>query len=207
MPSISHTNSRNFVVLTSCHRYFRYIIMMKNLSLRHLRAFLFALTITFAQLVALSYQLFNNELPCPLCLLQRLGLFIFVCGAIAQLKHEKFLPRYDILMICGCVYTMMVSLRQVLLHIQAGDLGYGSALFGLHFYTWNTILCFFLLLALAFPNIHSLFKISPRFITKNVNKILISILIIALTNIVLIYMECGFYQCPDNPENYINKFV
>ncbi len=37
------------------------------------------------------------------------------------------------------VFSAMVALRQIALHVLPGEGGYGTALFGLHLYTWSFI--------------------------------------------------------------------
>ena len=89
-----------------------------------------------ANVIALFYQFVFHELPCPLCLLQRVGLFCIAFGAIMNLKHGKEF-KYDLIIIISSIYSLIVAMRQVLLHIVPGDAGYGSKFLDLHFYTWN----------------------------------------------------------------------
>ena len=46
------------------------------------------------------------------------------------------------MMILGALLGMVMSTRQVLLHIKPGDPGYGGTVLGLHFYTWALITFF-----------------------------------------------------------------
>ena len=43
------------------------------------------------------------------------------------------------MILVSSLVTGFISMRQVSLHLAPGDPGYGSALFGLHFYTWALI--------------------------------------------------------------------
>src|SRR5439155_3375813 len=45
---------------------------------------------------------------------------------------------YGMILVASLV-TGFISIRQVSLHLAPGDPGYGSTLFGLHFYTWALV--------------------------------------------------------------------
>ena len=83
---------------------------------------------------AFAAQLLLHELPCPLCLLQRI---LFALLAIGPILNIRFGPRpsHYALSLLTAVLGATVSTRQVLLHILPGDAGYGSALLGYHYYT------------------------------------------------------------------------
>ncbi len=87
---------------------------------------------------AFAAQLWLNELPCPLCLLQRIQ---FALLAIGPMLNVRFGPRpshYAISLLTAAAGAAF-AMRQVLLHIMPGDPGYGSALLGYHYYTWAFI--------------------------------------------------------------------
>src|SRR5260370_13104706 len=48
-------------------------------------------------------------------------------------------PSHYAMSLFAAVAGVVVSTRHVLLHIMPGDLGYGSALLGYHYYTWALI--------------------------------------------------------------------
>src|SRR5664279_5259332 len=84
---------------------------------------------------ALAVQLLLlHELPCPLCLLQRLQ---FTTLAIGPILNIRFGPRpsHYAMSLLSAGLGAVVSIRQILLHILPGDPGYGSALAGYHYYT------------------------------------------------------------------------
>ena len=78
---------------------------------------------------AFAAQLMLRELPCPLCLLQRI---LFALLAIGPILNIRFGPRpsHYALSLLAAVVGASVSTRQVLLHILPGDAGYGSGLPG-----------------------------------------------------------------------------
>lgn len=87
---------------------------------------------------AFAVQFGRGELPCPLCLLQRLAFVLAGMGLMLNLTVGDR-PLHYAMTIGAAVGGCIPSLRQIALHLQPGDPGFGSALFGLHFYTWAFI--------------------------------------------------------------------
>ena len=94
-----------------------------------------------------------GEYPCPLCLLQRMAMIMCAIGSIFIITHGHY-ARIQGFSVIGLGYGMsvlsavlglVISSRQVLLHIEPGDPGYGSAVLGLHLYTWALIVFLFVL--------------------------------------------------------------
>ncbi|MBF1995936.1 disulfide bond formation protein B [Serratia symbiotica] len=155
-------------------------------------------------LVAFYYQLVNFELPCPLCLLQRVGLILAGFGFLLNIRQGINVSHYGMVLI-GSLVTGMVAVRQILLHITPGDPGYGSTFLGLHFYTWALITSVLIVIAVALIMIIS--DLSRKWIAfprlPAVNKIaclLFALLIVG--NLVSTVLECGSGQCADNPIKY-----
>jgi len=96
------------------------------------------LGISLVLMVAFYYQLALGELPCPLCLLQRAGFVAIGIGFLFNLRIGEHASHHAMIL-AGSLVTGFISVRQVALHLGAGDPGYGSTLFGLHFYTWALI--------------------------------------------------------------------
>jgi disulfide bond formation protein DsbB len=154
---------------------------------------------------AFAAQLLLHELPCPLCLLQRL---LFALLAIGPILNIRFGPRpsHYALSLMTAVLGATVSTRQVLLHILPGDAGYGSALLGYHYYTWALIgftAAIVLLAAMLLFDRQFEHRAAPgsspgRFARGAVW------LVIGLTalNVLSTLLECGFAACADNPVVY-----
>lgn len=104
--------------------------------------------ISLILLVAFYFQFFLGELPCPLCLLQRLGLLAIGFGFLLNIRYRPR-PVHYTLSILAAFVTALVSMRQILLHIAPGDHGFGSAVFGLHMYTWVFILAVLVIIYVA----------------------------------------------------------
>src|SRR5262245_51703044 len=90
-------------------------------------------------LVAFGMQFGLNELPCPLCMLQRVALVLCGFGFLLNLRFGVQPLHYG-LSILSALLGFAAAGRQVMLHIVPGTGAYGSALFGLHLYTWSAIL-------------------------------------------------------------------
>ncbi len=160
----------------------------------------------FANISALFFQFDYNELPCPLCLLQRFGFLAIGFGAFLNISRENSW-KHDLIIVISSIYTLFVGSRQVFLHILPNDPGYGDPFLGLHFYTWSVIISFmFIILISISPFIKTILDLLKIEIKHNVflSKMFRTILmIILLVNIVSTYLECGFGQCADNPTYYM----
>ncbi|MDR0329434.1 MAG: disulfide bond formation protein B [Rickettsia sp.] len=156
--------------------------------------------------VAFIFQFFYYEPPCPLCLLQRFGFIAIGLGALLSIIYNPSW-KYDMIIFISSIYTLMVGLRQVLLHILPHDLGYGNTFLGLHFYTWSAIISFSLILLMSIIPIVSLIlskfsilQFYPSFVPTLIE---ISLIIIILVNVFATYFECGFGMCPSDPTTYL----
>ncbi|TNH44987.1 disulfide bond formation protein B [Photorhabdus luminescens] len=160
--------------------------------------------ISAALTLAFYYQLVLSELPCPLCLLQRAGMITIGFGFLFNLRFGIKSAHYG-LSLLGCIVTGIVAIRQVFLHITPGDLGYGSALFGLHFYTWALICSVIAIIGISVMLISkSLEKTTEAKPNKSViGQIIIGLFVILITaNLISTILECGGGQCDDNPTFY-----
>jgi disulfide bond formation protein DsbB len=165
---------------------------------------LYALALLLA--AAFGAQLLLGELPCPLCLLQRI---MFAMLAVGPILNIRFGPRpsHYAMSLLAAVAGAVVSTRQVLLHIMPGDAGYGSALLGYHYYTWALIgfiaaivlLAAILLFDRQFENDAAA---SP--LAGNLFGYVAVWLVIGLTamNVASAFLECGPRACADNPVAY-----
>lgn len=93
---------------------------------------------------SLYIQLVMGEFPCPLCMLQRMSMMFCALGQafiLSRITADGHLSHKDFML--GNAMTLLAALagacyaiRQILLHIVPPDPGYGSAILGLHLYTW-----------------------------------------------------------------------
>lgn len=154
---------------------------------------------------AFAAQLLLGELPCPLCLLQRI---MFALLAIGPILNIRFGPRasHYALSLLAAVVGAAVSTRQVLLHIMPGDAGYGTALFGYHYYTWALIafIAAIVLLSLLLLFDRQFEKAPAAHSAPGVIAHIAVWLVIGLTtaNVASTLLECGFKACADDPVVY-----
>jgi disulfide bond formation protein DsbB len=99
-------------------------------------------------IAAMAYQYLNAEIPCPLCLLQRLALF-GVCFGIVQNVRNGYSDRNTGWSILFTLFLLIVSVRQTLINIypREGHAYVGSAVFGIHMPVWCVLIATALLIA------------------------------------------------------------
>ncbi|WP_455476513.1 disulfide bond formation protein B [Bartonella sp. B17] len=155
-------------------------------------------------LVAFYYQLVKFELPCPLCLLQRVGMMLAGCGFLFNICYRIKNTHYA-MVILGCMVTSLVAARQIFLHITPDDLGYGSTFWGFHFYTWAfiiSVLCILgVLLVMILTEISNKFEVLSSFPMLSKTASFLFIFLIA-ANLISTVLECGSGQCEDDPVKY-----
>jgi disulfide bond formation protein DsbB len=155
---------------------------------------------------AFAAQLLLYELPCPLCLLQRIQFAMLAIGPILNIRHGPRPSHYALSLLAAIAGAVFAS-RQVLLHIMPGDPGYGSAILGFHYYTWALIgFGIAIVLIAAILLFDRQFKADDR--TRppaagpfEQTAIWLVIALIA-ANVLSTLLECGFGACPDNPADY-----
>jgi disulfide bond formation protein DsbB len=151
-------------------------------------------------------QLLLHELPCPLCLLQRIQFAMLAIGPILNIRHGPRPSHYAVSLFAAIAGAAFAT-RQVLLHIMPGDPGYGSALLGFHYYTWALIG-----FGTSIVLIATILLCDSQFTTNNTAPSAKAgalaqaavWLVIALTaaNVISTLLECGFGACADNPVGY-----
>jgi len=164
--------------------------------------------ITAILLAAFYFQIARGELPCPLCLLQRVAFTALAFGPILAVRSGPRPFHYGLVIIaamCGGV----IAGRQILLHILPGDAGYGSVLLGYHFYTW-AFLCFAaaILAAAVMLLFDAQFETeaaphAPPYVPGLFETAAVWLVIaVALLNAGSALLECGFGTCPADPVHY-----
>lgn len=154
---------------------------------------------------AFAAQFILGELPCPLCLLQRIMFALLAIGPILNIRFGPRPSNYALSLLAAFVGAA-VSTRQVLLHIMPGDTGYGTALFGYHYYTWALIgfvaAIALLSLVLLFDRQFETDTSAPA--APGIVAHLAVWLVIAITaaNVASTLLECGFKACADDPVVY-----
>jgi disulfide bond formation protein DsbB len=157
-------------------------------------------------IAAFAAQLWLDELPCPLCLLQRLQFAMLAAGPILNVRCGPHPSHYGASLLAA-VAGAAVALRQMLLHIMPGDPGFGSALLGYHYYTWAFI---GFAVAIVLIAIVLLFdrqfepdaKAAPAAVGAFADIAVWLVIALTALNVLSTLLECGFGPCPDNPVVY-----
>jgi disulfide bond formation protein DsbB len=153
---------------------------------------------------AFAAQLWLNELPCPLCLLQGIQFALLAIGPILNVRYGPRPSHYAVALLTAAAGAAF-AMRQILLHIMPGDPGYGSALLGYHYYTWAFIgFAVAIILIAAVLLFDRQFQDDAKPVQAGAFASIAVWLVIALTtlNVVSTLLECGFAACPDNPVEY-----
>jgi len=152
-------------------------------------------------------QFVEGEFPCPLCLLQRLAMLGVAFGAMLNLRYGIHTRHYGVSLL-SAIFGASVSIRQILLHIDPSDSGYGSPVSGMHLYTWALIVfvvAIFLIAVMMFFE-GQFEKNADNKSTSNLSRfikaVFFLVVLIAAANVVTTFLECGLGQCPDNPTSY-----
>lgn len=158
--------------------------------------------------LAFIFQFVLKELPCPLCLLQRLGLLAIGFGFLLNL-HYRPSPLHYGLSCLAALYTASVAGRQVLLHIVPGTGGYGLPFLGLHLYTWVFIFSIAISLStiviLSIPQQYTVKKsttINTHAFKGLSHLVFIFFVALLVFNCMNTFAECGVNACPDDPIAY-----
>lgn len=160
---------------------------------------------------AFGAQFLGNELPCPLCILQRMAMLLCAAGPAwllatswrREVDARDYARCYGASVVAALVGAV-IACRQVLLHIAPGDPGYGGTVLGYHLYTWALVV---FATVVAVSGLH-LFLLAPeraeRLPFAQAARAAVALLIaIAAANAVAVFVEEGFHAVlPDNPTSY-----
>jgi disulfide bond formation protein DsbB len=167
------------------------------------------LAVSIVMMFALYAQIVEHELPCPLCLIQRLGFAGVMLGLLLNALYSPK-PKFYTLSTIFAVFGAAAALRQISLHVIPGTPFYGDAFLGFHFYTWAFI-CFSLIITglsiiSGFAKQYQqnlgqkrlAFKQQPMFIKISV----VLAIVILLLNTIITFAQCGPDVCTDDPTIY-----
>ncbi|MEN0097797.1 MAG: disulfide bond formation protein B [Brucella pseudogrignonensis] len=153
---------------------------------------------------AMVLQYANGEIPCPLCLLQRVAMFGVCFGIILQFRHGFSYRNTGMSMIFS-LFLLIVSVRQTLLDIypRPGHEYIGTSVFGLHMPVWSILIAVALLIAFAFQLI--LWGGSTQLQHKSLTHqsslrvlataLSLYVIAIGVINFVSVGVQCGVDEC------------
>lgn len=148
-------------------------------------------------------QLVFKELPCPLCLLQRVGFMMVMFGFMLNIRFGPQQPHYGIILL-GALFGATAALRQVSLHLLPGDPGYGNPLLGMHYYTWAFVI--FVLTIIGVAVLLCLWrqeKNTSKYHIKSIGKLACYIAVtVVIINIVSTFIMTGPHVTPADPHSY-----
>jgi disulfide bond formation protein DsbB len=170
-----------------------------------------ALGLAFLLLIAFILQISLHELPCSLCLLQRIGILAIAFGFLLNVQF-KIRPMHYALSLLSAILTAAISARQIFLHVIPGTPGYGFPVFGLHLYTWVFLLCVAIIVYIAIifsiaPQYHYEAKLRNKGVQLFTHIVFALVFFLAIFNGVSTYLECGIKACPENPVEYEIQLV
>jgi disulfide bond formation protein DsbB len=146
---------------------------------------------------AFSYQIIESEEPCPLCLLQRLGMIGIATALLLNLRFGIKVEHYG-LAILSALIGRIVSLRQISLHVCPQFPTFGQPVFGYDLYVWAFIV--FTCSVFAAAVLLIVFGFSGN---RDVHPVwngwdklaFAAVFLITLANIFTTFMECGLSPC------------
>lgn len=164
---------------------------------------------------SLQLQFGVGEQPCPLCIVQRSGMFAIAVGPMMNLLWG-IRARHYALSILGAVVGAAASTRQILLHIaDPNDPGYGPAVLGWHLYTWALVTFIIAIVGCALLILwQTPYQAGDQGVLREPGLvrplgvfIIVWVTLFALIWIVIdlaavgvsVVPECGLGECPDDP--------
>jgi len=151
---------------------------------------------------ALFMQYGRGELPCPLCLLQRVAM-LGVCFGLMQNFRGGFSDRNLGYSLLFSVFLLIVAVRQTLLDIypRPGHEYVGSAVLGLHMPVWSVVIAVALITAFALklcivgseqgartPDRRSMLGGAAAMVS-------LYVIALALVNFGSVVVQCGLGEC------------
>ena len=150
---------------------------------------------------AMVMQYAFGEIPCPLCLLQRVAMFGCCFGLIRQLRSNNSERGTGIALIFT-VLLLVISVRQTLLDLfpRPGHDYVGSTVFGIHLPVWSVIISVALLLGFAirlalFGGAHNTADAERHLPRTVVRALVIYLVVICAINFLSVVAQCGLDQC------------
>lgn len=151
---------------------------------------------------AMTLQYVYGELPCPLCLLQRVAMFGVCFGIIMHFRNGPS-ARYTGLSLLFALFLLIVSVRQTLLDIypRPGHSYIGSAVLGLHMPVWSILIALAILLAFAIKlsllgGFERLRDSQPSPLLLTVARWLgLYVIALCAINFVSVILQCGSGEC------------
>lgn len=153
---------------------------------------------------AMTMQYVYGELPCPLCLLERVALFGVAFGIGMNFRHG-FSYRNTGLSLLFAIFLLVVSVRQTLLDIypRPGHEYIGTAVFGLHMPVWSILIALAILTGYALKL--TLLGDDDRLEHAQIGRVAglsrialvlsLYVVVLCIINFVSVILQCGLGEC------------
>jgi len=165
-----------------------------------------------------GYQFVYRELPCTLCLLKRLAMVAVAYGAAMNLMLGPA-PRHYGVCLVSAVCGLAVSVRQSLLHINpyfdkasgqptleaTANPPFGESIWGLNLYAWGVIIFGTVILAVGIVELlrepsrdAGYARREPDWLARLAVLGVGLLFLVAASEAVLVFLECGIGDCPND---------
>lgn len=164
---------------------------------------------------AYGYQFWYRELPCTLCLLQRVAMMAVALGAAMNVMLGPD-PRHYGVCLVSAVFGMAISIRQSLLHINpyfdtatakptlsaTTNPPFGQAVMGLDLYVWGVVIFGMVILSvgiiLLFRGQFRAVRNEPAWLARLANVGVGILFAVAALEALTTFLECGLGDCPND---------
>jgi disulfide bond formation protein DsbB len=150
---------------------------------------------------AMAIQFIGREIPCPLCLLERVAMFGCCFGLIHQLRNGGSQRGAGIGLVFS-VLLLLISARQTLIDLvpRPGHAYIGGAIFGVHMPVWSVFIAVALLLGFAlrlaiFGGLTTVPKVEGSNSRRLTYALGLYVIIICGINCLSVLVQCGFGEC------------
>jgi len=162
---------------------------------------LLAMVLSAVLTAAMVMQFAFGEIPCPLCLLQRVAMFGCCFGLLHQLRVRDS-ERGGGIALLFALLLLVIAARQSLLDLvpRPGHAYIGTAVFGLHMPVWSVLIGVAQLLALSLRL--TLFggpRVPPEAarlpLVRATRLLEFYVVLICAINFASVLLQCGFGEC------------
>jgi disulfide bond formation protein DsbB len=153
---------------------------------------------------AMTLQYAKGELPCPLCLLERVAMLGVCFGIMLNFRHGLSYQNTGFSLL-SAILLLVIAVRQSLLDIypRPGHEYIGSAIFGIHMPVWSIIIALALLIAYAIKlailggdeYLREAEVAEFPAIKKIADALSLYVIAICAINLVSVIVQCGFGEC------------
>lgn len=160
---------------------------------------LVAIIICGVLLSAYGVEFFWHEVPCPLCMLQRLCMIGAAIGCLLNVRFGIHMCHYGFTLLSSLAGGT-VALRQISLHVCPGFPEFGFPVLGLSLYTWSFVVfvCTGLAVALLLFLYDPLKDSVESFTFSKFGKFVFGLLFtVTAANVITTFLHCGFGPCQD----------